>query len=159
MHSCWLIVYFNLFFVLNLGSRFDLLSSKTFFFIFHHCYYANLNSAIICCLFSRDIYLSFGASTLASSFPEQFFEFNFFEALVILSALLLLIKSPLLMLFFELLYWKYKKKPLCNLKCSILIGKQSNINENRRNYNIKLPRIFVLSLLIVSPLHKDPQTI
>ena len=28
-----------------------------------------------------------------------------------------------------------------------------------RNYNIKLLRIFILSLLIVSPLHTDPQTI
>ena len=29
-----------------------------------------------------------------------------------------------------------------------------------KNYKIKLPRIFILSLLVVSPyLHKDPQTI
>ena len=33
------------------------------------------------------------------------------------------------------------------------------IEENCRNYSIKLPRILILSLLIVSPLHKDPQTI
>ena len=31
--------------------------------------------------------------------------------------------------------------------------------ENCRNYNIKLPRIFILSLLTVSPLHTVPQTI
>ena len=31
--------------------------------------------------------------------------------------------------------------------------------KNCRNYNIEIPRIFILSLLTVSPLHKDPQTI
>ena len=37
--------------------------------------------------------------------------------------------------------------------------RETEREENCRNYNIKLPRIFILSLLIVSPLHKDPQTI
>ena len=52
-------------------------------------YYTNLNSSIICCLFSGDIYLSFGIfiSFLASF--KLFFECNFFETLVILSAILL----------------------------------------------------------------------
>ena len=51
------------------------------------------------------------------------------------------------------------KKPLCNLKCSILGESKAIIEENCRNYNIKLPRMFILLLLIVSPLHKDLQTI
>ena len=59
--------------------------------------YINLNSSIICCLSCGDIYLSFVISLLAS-FDENSFECNsfgdFFEALVILSAILLPIKSP-----------------------------------------------------------------
>ena len=55
-------------------------------------YFTNLNSTIICCLFSGDMHLSFGIS---NSF--LFCECNFiedFEALAILSAILLPIKSP-----------------------------------------------------------------
>ena len=52
------------------------------------------------------------------------------------------------------------KKPLCNLKCSKLVEKLSNNRKNGENYNIKLPRIFILWLLLVSLyLQKDPQTI
>ena len=60
--------------------------------------YGNLNSSIICCLSSGDIYLFFGASfglalsTYASSFCNSLVDF--FETLVILSAILLPIKSP-----------------------------------------------------------------
>ena len=60
-------------------------------------YYINLNSSIICCLSCGDIYISFGISLLAS-FECNSFECNsvedFFEALVILSAILIPIKSP-----------------------------------------------------------------
>ena len=60
-------------------------------------YYINLNSAIICCLSFGDIYLSFGISLLASfesnSSSCNFFV-DFFYVLVILSAILLPIKSP-----------------------------------------------------------------
>ena len=53
--------------------------------------YTNLNSSIICCLFSGDMYLFLGVtlstSTSVSSFGNSFV--NFFETLVILS-----IKSP-----------------------------------------------------------------
>ena len=60
-------------------------------------YYINLNSSIICCLSCGDIYLSFGISLLAS-FDDNSFECNsfgdFFETLVILSAILLPLKSP-----------------------------------------------------------------
>ena len=53
-------------------------------------YYTNLNSSIIYCLFSGDIYLSFGISI---SFCEcNSFE-DFFERFVVLSAMLLSIKS------------------------------------------------------------------
>ena len=59
-------------------------------------YYTNLKSSIICCLFSGDMYLSFGASdsSLASLFCEHNFAEDFLETLVIFSAILLLIKSP-----------------------------------------------------------------
>ena len=57
-------------------------------------YYVNLNSSIICCLFSGDIYLSFYISNSFSSAFELFFECNSFGAFVILSAILLPIKSP-----------------------------------------------------------------
>ena len=38
------------------------LTSLLFFDIPLLCYYINLNSSIICCIFSVDIYLSFGIS-------------------------------------------------------------------------------------------------
>ena len=62
-------------------------------------YYTSLDSSIICCLFSGDVYLSFGVSNslLASLFCERSSAEgveDFFETLVILSAILLLIKSP-----------------------------------------------------------------
>ena len=56
-------------------------------------YYTNLNSSIIYCLFSGDIYLSFGISILFSFFNCNSLG-DFFETLVILSAILLPIKSP-----------------------------------------------------------------
>ena len=57
------------------------------------CYYTNLNSSIICCLFSGDMYLSFGAfdSSLSSSFCGFL---DLLETLAILSAILLPIKLP-----------------------------------------------------------------
>ena len=59
--------------------------------------FISLNSSIICCLSCGDIYLSFGISLLAS-FDDNYFECNsfgnFFDMLVILSAILLPIKSP-----------------------------------------------------------------
>ena len=48
---------------------------------------------MICCLFSGDMYLSFGIS-ISSSFCECNTLGDFFETLVILSAILLPIKSP-----------------------------------------------------------------
>ena len=50
-------------------------------------YYVSLNSSIIFCLSFEEIYLSFGISLLTSLC-------DFFDALVILSAILLPIKSP-----------------------------------------------------------------
>ena len=73
------------------------LSNLLFFGIPLLYYYINLNSSISCCLFCGDIYLPFGISLLAS-FECNSFEGNslgkFFETLVILSAVLLPIKSP-----------------------------------------------------------------
>ena len=64
-------------------------------------YYINPNSAIICCLFSGDIYLTFGISHSFSSVSELSC-----EVFVILSAILLPIKSPVASALFELLSLK-----------------------------------------------------
>ena len=56
--------------------------------------YTNLNSSITCCLFSEDMYLSFGISisSLGVFFCSSL-EY-FFQIFIILSAILLPIKSP-----------------------------------------------------------------
>ena len=54
--------------------------------------YINLNLSLICCLSCGDIYLSFGVSLL-TLFECNFFG-DFFDVLVILSAFLLPLKSP-----------------------------------------------------------------
>ena len=72
--------------------------TNSIFFDVPLLYYTNLNSSIICFLFSGDIYLSLGISI---SFPsvfkcnsfEAFWE-DLFKTLVILSAILLPIKWP-----------------------------------------------------------------
>ena len=71
------------------------LTNSLFFDIPLLYYYTSLNSSIICCLFSGDIYLSFGApdSSLTSLFCESHFDEDFLETLVILSAIVLPIKS------------------------------------------------------------------
>ena len=72
------------------------LSDLLFFGIPLLYFYINLNSLIMCFLSCGDIYLSFGISLLASFECNCFdcdFE-DFFEVLVILSTILLKIKSP-----------------------------------------------------------------
>ena len=70
------------------------LTNLLFFNIPLLCCYTNLNSSVMCCRFSGDTYLSFGISIsllallLCSSIE------NFFEIFVILSAILVPIKSP-----------------------------------------------------------------
>ena len=60
----------------------------------HPLFGINLNSSIICCLSSGDMYHFFGTSiSLLVSFFECSTE-DFFEIIVILSAILLPIKSP-----------------------------------------------------------------
>ena len=54
-------------------------------------YYINLNSSISCCLSCGDIYLSFGISLLASFRGNSL---DFFDTLLLLSAILSPIKSP-----------------------------------------------------------------
>ena len=74
------------------------LSNLIFFGIPLLYYYINLNSLIICCLSCGDIYLSSGILLLASfecNFVEGNFSEDFFEEFVILSAILLPIKSPI----------------------------------------------------------------
>ena len=56
-------------------------------------YYTNLNSSIISCLFSGEIYLSFDIS-ISFSFVFECNSFEDFETLAVLSAILLPIKSP-----------------------------------------------------------------
>ena len=58
-------------------------------------YNTDLNSSIVCCRFSDDIYLSFGISisSLSLSFCECNSLEGFLEIFVILSAILLPIKS------------------------------------------------------------------
>ena len=56
-------------------------------------YYTNLDSLVICCRFSQDINLSFGISASSKSFCKCYF-LEDFEALVILSIILLPIKLP-----------------------------------------------------------------
>ena len=56
-------------------------------------YYTNLKSSIICCLFFGNIYLSFGISISFLALSKLFCK-DFFETLVILSAILLPIKWP-----------------------------------------------------------------
>ena len=70
------------------------LTNSLFFDIPLLYYYTSLNSSIICCLFSGDMHLSFGASdsSLASLFCELVEDF--FETRVILSVILLPVKSP-----------------------------------------------------------------
>ena len=74
----------------------DLMHCLTNFIFFDipllYCY-ASLNSSIICCFSSGDAYLFFGTSI--SLLTSSFFEcVGDFEAPVILSAILLPIKSP-----------------------------------------------------------------
>ena len=78
------------------------LSNLLFFVIPFLCYYINLHSSIVCSLSCGDIYLPFDISLLASfddsssewnSFGD-FFECNSAETLVLLSAFILPIKSP-----------------------------------------------------------------
>ena len=57
-------------------------------------YYTCLNSSMICCTFSGDMHLSFGAPDLPLASLFCVFFFDFFETLVILSAISLPIKSP-----------------------------------------------------------------
>ena len=72
------------------------LTNSLFFDIPLLCYYTSLNSSIICYVFLGDMYLSFGASdsSVASLLCDRDFAEDFFETLVILSAILLPIKSP-----------------------------------------------------------------
>ena len=67
------------------------LENLLFFDILLLYYYTNLNSLIICCIFSGDIYLSFGIpiSSLASLFCECSFREEFLEIFVIVSVILL----------------------------------------------------------------------
>ena len=65
------------------------LISLLFFDILLLYYYINLRSTIICCLSSEDVYLSLGISL----FISKLFCGEFFQIFVILSAILLAIKS------------------------------------------------------------------
>ena len=86
----------------------DCLANLLFFDIQLLYYYTDLNSSIICCLFSGDIYFYFSIFILFSfAFECNSFEalcewncFRDFAILLILSAILLPIKSPVASAFF-----------------------------------------------------------
>ena len=67
-------------------------------------YYTNLNSSIICCLSSGDMYLFLVVALSTSTSVSLFCNFfaDFFETLVILSAILLPIKSPVASVVFQI---------------------------------------------------------
>ena len=72
-------------------------------------YYIILRSSTIFCLSSGDIHLSLGISLSGSVFSVLFLTFKLlcdkvFETFVILSVILLTIKSPVASAFFELLF-------------------------------------------------------
>ena len=98
-----MVIYFNLIFCSKL--RWLLvycLVNLLFNDILLLSYYANLNSSIICCLFSGDIYLCFGIYISFFAYSKLFFNVSllkiFFEGdsyeTLILSAILLPIKLP-----------------------------------------------------------------
>ena len=80
-----------------------ILASLLFFDVPLLYYYTNLNSSIICYLFFGDIYLSstISISSLASLFCECSSLEDFLEIFVILSAILLPIKSAVASAVFE----------------------------------------------------------
>ena len=69
------------------------LSNLLFFGIPLLYYYINVNYSVICCHSFDEIYLSFGISLL-TSFDCIFSLRDFFDALIIVSAILLPTKSP-----------------------------------------------------------------
>ena len=83
------------FFVLNLDFRFGVLSNRFIIFWFSiFSYYIKFRSSIICCPFSRDLYLSFGISLSSSIFSVfKLFCGELLETFVILYTNLLPIKS------------------------------------------------------------------
>ena len=72
------------------------LTNLLFFHIPLLYYYISLSSSIVCCLFSDDMYLFLVVALSTSASVSSFGKFlvDFFERLVILSAILLPIKSP-----------------------------------------------------------------
>ena len=94
------------FLVMNLN-----VSSSMCSIIMLYCY-INLRSSIIFCLCSRDIYLSLcislSSSTFSSSFVTKLLWGEAFETLVILSAILFPIKSPVASaVFLNCSFWRY----------------------------------------------------
>ena len=83
------------------------LASSLFFDIQSIYYYINLRSSIIFYVFPGDIYLSFGiflSNTIFSASLSTVFQLLWgavFDTFVILSAILLSIKSPVVSAFFE----------------------------------------------------------
>ena len=73
--STQIIVYFSPIFSSKLIWMVNLVYclKKNFFLIFHYyCYYIDIKSSIIFCIFSRDIYFSFGSSLTISMFSVSF---------------------------------------------------------------------------------------
>ena len=95
------------FFVLNLDGWFGTLSNK--FVILNipllFCY-TTLNSSIICCLFSRNLHLSFVTSISSSFFERRSAECNFF------------LKILMHLLFYQQFYYQLNPQLLLLFNCS-----------------------------------------
>ena len=89
------------------------LTSLLFFGIPILYYYINLRSLRIFCLFSGDIYLSFGITlsnlifSASLSTVSELFCGEVFETFVILSAILLAIKLPVASVFFDIYHLSF----------------------------------------------------
>ena len=103
IHFLSAIIYFKPSFALDWNGWFGVLSNILLLFgIPFLYYYINNRSSIIFCLFSRDIYLSLGISSSCSFLTaSELFCDEDFEALVILSKILLPAKSPV----FSATFW------------------------------------------------------
>ena len=105
------IIYFNPFYILRWLSNYYNLH---FYLPFYLYLYINLSLPIICYVFSGNIYFSFDISIHFSSVFEEVFELLCGVVLLILSTILLLIRSPvasanfwvIIAIFHEMIHWQ-----------------------------------------------------
>ena len=107
-------------FVLNLDGWFGVLSKILIifcYFIINLYFYFNLSLSIICSFFSKDIHVSFGISvsnpifSVSHSSLSGLFCREFLETFVVLSAILLTIKLPVV----SAIFWIAVFEPVLNV--------------------------------------------